>query len=306
MEIYQLRTFVTVAREGSITRASELLFTSQPAVSAHVKAIEEELGLLLFERTPKGMVLTTAGERLLEKAHQTLDAHRALLGEAVALRGNLSGKVTIGHLGNTSAGAVGRLLGALADVHPALEVNLRHGPSAATLDGVRNGGIDAGFAVSAGLDDTSLAGMRLEAIDMYLALPPAWEALAAPGDWTALSSLPWICPDPGTFCGRAAQALWAQHGIAPAKTLRVDQDSVTRTLVAGGVGVGLVHGEAALRAKAEGAVVLWQGKPVTTAHLMFVHSAQRAGDPLVRAVVNVAQACLAVPAAQAECQASPS
>ncbi len=50
MEIYQLRTFVTVAREGSITRASELLFLSQPAVSAHIKAMEDELGLVLFER----------------------------------------------------------------------------------------------------------------------------------------------------------------------------------------------------------------------------------------------------------------
>lgn len=297
MEIYQLRTFVTVAREGSITRASELLFTSQPAVSAHVKAIEEELGLQLFERTPKGMVLTTAGERLLERARQTLDAHRALLGEAVALRGQLSGKVTIGHLGNTSAGAVGRLLGALADVHPALEVNLRHGSSAGTLDGVRSGAIDAGFAVSAGLDDSSLSVLRIEPIDMYLALPPAWEALAAPGDWAALATLPWICPDPGSFCGRAAQALWAQHGIAPARTLRVDQDSVTRTLVAGGVGVGLVHGEAALRAKEEGAVVLWQGAPVATAHLVFAHAAQRAGDPLVRAVADVAQARLAGPPA---------
>lgn len=58
MEIYQLRTFVTIAKEGSITRASELLFLSQPAVSAHIKAMEDELGLVLFERTPRGMSLT--------------------------------------------------------------------------------------------------------------------------------------------------------------------------------------------------------------------------------------------------------
>ena len=45
MDIYQLKTFVAVAREGSVTRASELLHLSQPAVSAHVKAIEDALGL---------------------------------------------------------------------------------------------------------------------------------------------------------------------------------------------------------------------------------------------------------------------
>ena len=51
MDIHQLRTFVTVAREGSITRSAELLHLSQPAVSAHIKAMEELLGLTLFERT---------------------------------------------------------------------------------------------------------------------------------------------------------------------------------------------------------------------------------------------------------------
>ncbi|MCP5237554.1 MAG: LysR family transcriptional regulator [Zoogloeaceae bacterium] len=53
MELYHLRTFVTVAEEGHLTRASERLFTSQPAVSAHIKALEEELGVTLFERTPR-------------------------------------------------------------------------------------------------------------------------------------------------------------------------------------------------------------------------------------------------------------
>ncbi|MEG1056341.1 MAG: LysR family transcriptional regulator, partial [Janthinobacterium sp.] len=53
MEIHHLKTFATVAREGSITRASERLFLSQPAVSAHVKAMEDYLGLTLFERTAR-------------------------------------------------------------------------------------------------------------------------------------------------------------------------------------------------------------------------------------------------------------
>ena len=58
MEIYQLRTLLAVAREGSITRAFERLFLSQPAISAHIKAMEDELGIALFERTPRGMSLT--------------------------------------------------------------------------------------------------------------------------------------------------------------------------------------------------------------------------------------------------------
>lgn len=65
MDIYQLRTFVVVAREGSVTRASDVLHLSQPAVSAHIKAMEDGLGLSLFERTPRGMSLTQDGQRQL-------------------------------------------------------------------------------------------------------------------------------------------------------------------------------------------------------------------------------------------------
>lgn len=64
MDIYQPRTFVVVARERSITRASELLHLSQPAVSAHAEALEDALGLAVFERTPRGMSLTRDGERV--------------------------------------------------------------------------------------------------------------------------------------------------------------------------------------------------------------------------------------------------
>ena len=74
MELYHLKTFVTVAEEGHLTRAAERLFTSQPAISAHIKALEEELGVTLFERTPKGMQLSPAGAQLLAQAQRTLAA----------------------------------------------------------------------------------------------------------------------------------------------------------------------------------------------------------------------------------------
>ena len=72
MELYQLKTFVTVADEGNLTRAAQRLHISQPAVSAHVKALESELGVNLFERTPKGMRLTGDGEVLKAQAERAL------------------------------------------------------------------------------------------------------------------------------------------------------------------------------------------------------------------------------------------
>ena len=83
MELYHLKTFVMVAKEEHLTRAADKLNTSQPAVSAHIKALEEELGLVLFRRTSKGMRLTKEGTILYQKALASLSTihdfqHQAL------------------------------------------------------------------------------------------------------------------------------------------------------------------------------------------------------------------------------------
>jgi len=96
MELYQLKTFVAIAEEGSLTRAAERVFTSAPAVSAQLKALEDELGVKLFERMPRGMVLTEAGERLLDEARRTLDSALRMRSAAERLRGAAQGVVRFG------------------------------------------------------------------------------------------------------------------------------------------------------------------------------------------------------------------
>ncbi len=67
MELYQLRTFVIVAEEENLTRAAKRLYMTPPSVSAHIKTLEEELNVQLFERTPKGMEITEQGKLLKAK-----------------------------------------------------------------------------------------------------------------------------------------------------------------------------------------------------------------------------------------------
>ena len=90
MELYQLRTFVTVADTGNLTQAAERLFTSQPAVSAHIKALEEELEVKLFDRTSKGMRLTESGTSLRDKAQLVLNASNELKHAAKTLQGEIT------------------------------------------------------------------------------------------------------------------------------------------------------------------------------------------------------------------------
>lgn len=93
MDLRQLRSFVAVAETGNMSRAVERANLTQPNLSKHVKALEEQLGLTLFERTPRGVELTDAGrtllpeaQRMVRQAEQFRVLARRLRGEAEVLR----------------------------------------------------------------------------------------------------------------------------------------------------------------------------------------------------------------------------
>lgn len=283
MEIYQLRTFVTVAREGSITRASELLFLSQPAVSAHIKAMEDELGLVLFERTPRGMSLTAGGTKLLAKAEQMIALHRDFVDEAKRIKGGVNGKVRLGVNRSTSAQVLGKLLAGLSETCPELEVALDYGSSAEILRSIRSGALDAGFFTDDGNPDAQLETVEVDRFGVFLAAPRGWIDDAARPDWRKLARMPWICPASNTCCGRAAESLFERNGFRPEKLVSVDQENVTRTLIAGGVGVGLLHEDTAREAEAKGEVELLGGAQQEV-RLLFGHLSGRAQDPLIGAL----------------------
>ena len=111
MEIYQLRSFAAIAETGQLTRAAEKLHVSQPALSAQLKALEEELEFTLFERTSNGMVLTAAGKRLLVDADKVLAAAQNLQNHARALKGDVVGKARIGTLSDPKFIRAGEFIG---------------------------------------------------------------------------------------------------------------------------------------------------------------------------------------------------
>lgn len=289
MDIYQLETFVAVAREGSITRASELLHLSQPALSAHIKALEDVLGLTLFDRTPRGMSLTQDGKRLLAKAEQTLAAHRELMTEATRIKGHLTGKLRLGAGGKSNNEAIGRLVAILSERCPEVGVVLEHGTSLDMLAGIRNGSLDAGFYNEAGDPDRELATIEVAQFRTCIVAPPGLVAATDPLDWKSLEDLPWIYPASSACCGQAAESLFKLNLIRPKRIVSVDREDVTRTLIAGGIGVGLLHSDTAAEARARGEVeVLFESK--TSVRVLFAHLASRAQDPLLVAASSIIRA----------------
>lgn len=292
MEVYQLKTFVAVAREGTITRASEVLHVSQPAVSAHVKALEEALGLALFERTPRGMTLTEAGRRLLEKAERTLAVHEEMLEEAARIKGRVAGRLRIGASSNVSAATIGETLAELAARHPEVEVTVAQARSASIALGIRSGTYDAGFFAESGDSIEDVTTIEVASFGVLLAVQRG-KGGAAP-DWRALEELAWIYPGGRTCCALTAERVFADQRIRPSRVVSVDREAVTRDLVARGVGVGLLHADTAEEAERAGEVDLVYACP-TPVRVLFGHLASRAGDPVLGAALDVVRARVTSP-----------
>ncbi|MBP0002078.1 MAG: LysR family transcriptional regulator [Cyanobacteria bacterium SID2] len=81
MDLYQIRYFLTISELGSFTQAAERLFVSQPSLSAGIKKLERELGVKLFDRGGRGVMLTPAGQFFLKKAQSILESYQSTLDE---------------------------------------------------------------------------------------------------------------------------------------------------------------------------------------------------------------------------------
>ena len=97
MEFYHLRSFVAVAQTGNLTQAAKRLYTTPPAISAHIKSLEAELATPLFLRSSKGMALTEKGQLLLTKAQVTLDSAVDLVNLAADNQHEIIGTFRLGN-----------------------------------------------------------------------------------------------------------------------------------------------------------------------------------------------------------------
>ena len=285
MELYHLKTFVAVAEARHLTRAAERLCISRPAVSAHVKALEEEFGLALFERSPKGMLPTAAGEALLARARRALSAVGDVALHAQELRGEVIGAVRIGL--NTDAGFLRlvELQNLLSRRHPRLEIEFLGGTTGANLPKLQSGRIDASF-VSGALDDSVFDSRVLREEDMAIAVPETLREAVGEADVATLARLPWIHSSPDRVQHAVMQGLFEPHGLWPARSMLANQKDAVLAMVAAGVGLAITRQQDIERAAQTSAIyaVPLPLVPTPTVSLRFACLRRRAEEPVLRAV----------------------
>ena len=264
MELYQLRTFLAVAEEANLTRAAERVHTSAPAVSAQVKALEEELGVRLFDRTSRVMSLTAAGERVVAEARSTLAAAQGLRTTAAELRGAAVGTVRMGALSDPVGLRLGDVFVKLAERHPGLTVHLQQTLSNAAIEQVRRGALDCAYVMSAQATDDELEVLRLAPLDVVPLLPARWAQAGLPADNAELARRPWVGTAPHCGLRASLEMFFREAGTEPAIAAVADTEAAIRGMVASGLGAGLVREDQAREAQRLGEAVVWNGWKSTT------------------------------------------
>ncbi|WP_440995161.1 LysR family transcriptional regulator [Arhodomonas sp. SL1] len=291
-DFQSLRAFVTVAREGSVSRAAERLHLTQPAVSLRLKQLGADVGLTLFRRQPHGLELTADGQALLPAAQKALAAIEAFDRNARAMHATVRGRLRIGTIVDPEFIRLGAFLHHFVERAPQVETELHQGMSGTVLERVSQGELDAGFflgppgrgpvdpSLLPAADASRVAYRELTVFDYLVLAPAGWEARLGQGHWPALAALPWVVTPPESVHHRLLRDALTPQGLAPNGVARVDQEACMLALVRAGVGLSLARDAVAMAERQESGLVIAPGVSLPCA-LSFIWRRDRAGEPVI-------------------------
>jgi len=284
MELYQLRTFVTVADTGNLTKAAERLFTSQPAVSAHVKALEEELEIKLFDRTPKGMRLTEDGSVLREKAQLVLSAGNDLKLKAKTLQGILTGQAKIGLNADAEYLLLAKWHNALVSKYPQLKIQLTQGTSVELIKKLSSSSLDVIF-FSGDTNYDEIDFITLCTTQAVIAAAPKWADQLKNADTEDLASLPWIYPEPLCIYHKLIRNMFAKTKNKPSMVTSSAAEDSTNALLRAGAGLAFIRDDEADVMLKKGEIVVWPGDAFSLP-LRIAYLKSRKEDSIVKALIE--------------------
>jgi DNA-binding transcriptional LysR family regulator len=235
----QLQAFVEVARLGSVTRAANRLYVTQPALTARLNALEKAVGTALLVRRRGGVRVTDAGRAFLpyaERALQAVDEGREVLAE---LERGVGGHVAIGASPVVSTYALPYILKRFAATHPEVQVTVRTGHSEELLELIKNSEVDVGLIRT--LSDPDIEQFTLYEDALVLVVDPA-HAFAERGavHLSELAEQHFILFDLQSSYHELATALFVEAGIVLRGTMELDNIDSAKKMVQHGLGVAFL------------------------------------------------------------------
>jgi DNA-binding transcriptional LysR family regulator len=250
MDIRALRYFVAVAGTGHMTRAAEQLGIQQPPLSLQIKALERELGVLLFKRHPRGVALTDAGRLFQAEALRMLQDMEAMKQRMARVAQGQTGTLAVGF---TSSAAAHRFmpeaLRAFRRAHPGVELQLREDNAAELTEALAVGRLHCGLLRVPVARPEGLVFETLLREPVWVAMPSDHRFAPANGKRAARPlSLSKLCEEGIILVRRpGAPGLYAEllalchaQGLRPRVVAEVDRMMTNLNLVAAGVGLSVV------------------------------------------------------------------
>lgn len=289
IELSHLRTFVAVAELQHLTQAAERLHVSQPAASAHIKALEETLGVSLFDRRRAGgLALTPLGQELVQYAREVLASSAAMRSKARELSRTVDGKLRLGVRVDPDLIPLGDFVREARHRYSKLDLDIYQLNSLNILSGLQSDELDAGFALIDRLPSGVLA-LDLQKVFYLVVAPAGWRADVDGKSLDSLRKLPWIGAPRGGSHDQMLMSLFGEASLSLNRVVDAAQEVLHATLVEAGIGLALMQEDRAMSAEKRGKAIVWSGARACSM-LRFVYSERRSNDPAIVAMRDLAAA----------------
>ena len=239
MEIPQLEAFVAVGTFGGFRRAADALRVSQPAISARIKALEDSLGVALFERAKTGLALSPAGRALRPHAEQLLQVVAHARQAVHDLRPSSGGALTIAAALSICTYLLPDVLKRFQAAHPKTKITVRSGHSKEVLEMVLAGDAELGLARSLQHPEIETVSLREDPL-VLVATPGSPMARIGRARLDVSAGQPLILFDRGSSDWTLTLGLFRRAGLVPNVVLEVESIEAAKRMVERGIGIAFL------------------------------------------------------------------
>jgi LysR family transcriptional regulator, low CO2-responsive transcriptional regulator len=263
MDFDQLETFLEVVRLCSFSRAAEKRFRTQPAISAQIRALEEEVGARLLDRSGGKVSITAAGKIFQKYAEETLEGRKTTLTAIAETERVPRGEIIVGANEGTCLHILPEVFAEFKRQYPDVAVNIKRADYAKILETVIDNSVDFGV-VSLPVNDNRLTVVLIHRDELVLIAPPRHPLAQLKAAVLAeVSSFPLVMPKAG-HTRDAIEELLHQRRLKPRYAMELDSSELLKRFVAADVGVGFIprsHVQEDVQAKVLAAI------PLSDAHI---------------------------------------
>ncbi len=258
MDFDQLETFLEVARLSSFSRAAERRFRTQPAISSQIRALEEEVGAKLLDRSGGKVAMTAPGKVFQKYAEETLEQRRIMLVTLAEMHRVPRGEIVVSANEGTCLHILPEVFAEFKRQYPSVAVSVKRLEHNKILEAIVDNSCDFGI-VSMPVPDKRLTVVPIHRDELILITPPH-HPLAGQKKATVAEVVeyPLLLPKVGRTRD-ALEALFHERRLKPIVSMELDSSELLKRFVAADVGVGFIprsHVAEDLKAKALAALTL--------------------------------------------------